>query len=84
MLTRPQHDQRVEDALYVKVRHHMAPEPILFVPLVLLPAQELWGGMYVNHVAPTDSPSDEDGDRPMADLTEPSDAPAVGTSSSSA
>lgn len=38
----------------------------------------------MQHVAPMKEESDDDGDRPMTDLTEPSDGPAVSASSSSA
>lgn len=52
----------------------------LFVPLVLLPTQALWDGMDVHHITPSEAVSVDDGDRPIADVTEPSDSTVVGAS----
>lgn len=62
----------------------MAPAPIIFVPLVLLPAQVLWIGRDVNHVLSTEVMSHEDGYLSMADVVQPPDLPTGGASSSSA
>lgn len=80
-LSQPAHC--VEDALRVYAHPHMAQAPILFVTLFLPPAQVLWVGMDVNHVAPTEAASDDEKYRLMAEVIEPADAPVVGVSSSS-
>lgn len=81
VIVRAPQSQCVEDALCVKTHPRMAMAPIPFSPLTLLPAQVLWEGSDVSHVAPSEAASDDEIDRPMADVADGTDAPVVGASS---
>lgn len=68
---------RVEYALCIKVRPQIALEGLIFVPIFLLRGQFLWDDEASDKVAPAETVSDDEGDRPMSEAT--SASPSVPT-----
>lgn len=77
IVARTQQAQGVEDALCKKVRHHITPVELHFVPMNVLPDEFLRDGEAVEHVASAEMASDDEGYHDMADATTVNDANAV-------